>query len=109
MGTEKTRLTLELTPWLEHRLKAAAHIRGMSISQYCVEAIDNELTRDEAEGFPRRGFKPGTIDRMVALRKEIFEGKKLPGDSVELLREARAIREKDMDRWAGGEERPEQQ
>ncbi len=74
----------------------------MSISQYCVGAIDNELARDAEEGYPKRGFKPGAVDRMVALRKEISEGKKLPGDSVELLREARAIREKQMEGWAGG-------
>ncbi len=109
MDAKKTRITLELTPWLERRLKAAADIRGMTMSQYCVEAIDNELARDEAEGFPRRGFKPGAIDRMVALRKEIFGGKKLPGDSVELLREARAMREKEMDGWTSREERLEQQ
>ena len=109
MDTEKTRITLELAPWLERRLKAAADIRGMSMSQYCVEAIDNELARDEAEGFPKRSLNREAIDRMVALRKEIFGGKKLPGDSVELLREARAIREKEMDGWTSKEGRPEQQ
>ena len=74
----------------------------MTMSQYCVEAIDNELARDEAEGLPKRGLNRESIERMAALRKEIFGGKKLPGDSAGLIREARAIREKDMDRWAGG-------
>ena len=75
MDTEKTRLTLELTPWLERRLKAAANIRGMTMSQYCVEAIDNELARDEAEGFPKRGLNRESIERMAALRKKSLEAK----------------------------------
>ena len=78
MDAKKTRITLELTPWLERRLKAAADTRGMTMSQYCVEAIDNELARDEAEDFPKHGFKPGAIDRMVALRKEIFGARNCP-------------------------------
>ena len=109
MDTEKVRITLALTPWLERRLKAAADIRGMTMSQYCVEAIDKELARDETEGFPKRGLKPGAVDRFRQLQQESFGGKKLPGNSVELLREARAIREKEMEGWTGYEERPAQQ
>ena len=32
------------------------------------------------------------IDRLVSLREEIFQGRKLPGDSADFIREARESR-----------------
>ena len=94
------RITLELDPSLKHRLKAAAALKGVSMSQYCWAAVVRELARDEAKGAGGRSFDRQSFERLAELRREIFGGKPLPGNSVDLIREAREIREKEMDGWA---------
>ena len=48
MEAKKKRLTLDLDPALQRRLKAVAALKGISMRQYCQTAIDKELVRDEA-------------------------------------------------------------
>ena len=55
MEAKKKRLTLDLDPPLQRRLKVVAALKGISMRQYCQTAIDKELARDEAqtvEGLP---------------------------------------------------------
>ena len=65
--------------------------------RYCLGAIGKELDRDEASGVPGRGFNREAFERLVAHREELFGGQPLPGDSVELLREARETRDAEME------------
>ncbi len=92
MAVEKNRLTLDLDPRLEHRLKTTAALRGVSMVQYCQSAIDKELARDEARGVVPLPFGHEAIDRLVALRKATFGGEPLSGDSAEFIREDREAR-----------------
>ncbi len=89
MDVKKKRLTLDLDPGLQRRLKAVAALKGVSMRQYCQTAIEKELASDEADEAGRPDF---AIERMLALKDEIFQGRKLPGDSVEFIREARESR-----------------
>ena len=90
MEVKKKRLTLDLDPALQRRLKAVAALKGMSMRQYCQDAIEKELAKDdEASEVRRPSF---AIERMLALKNEIFQGRKLPGDSAEFIREARESR-----------------
>ena len=89
MDTKKKRLTLDLDPPLQRRLKAIAALKGISMRQYCQTAIDRELTRDEAQGLTTLPFGHEALDRLAALQTEIFQGRTLPEDSAEFIREAR--------------------
>ena len=44
METKKKRLTLDLVPTFQRRLKAIAALKGVSMRGYCQAAIDRELT-----------------------------------------------------------------
>ena len=92
MESKRKRLTLDLDPPVQRRLKAVAAIKGISMRQYCLTAITRELSTDEAEGLLNLPFGHEALDRLDTLSKDIFGDKILPGDSVEFIREARESR-----------------
>lgn len=64
MEDKKKRLTLDLDPPVQRRLKAVAALKGVSMRRYCLTAIDREPARDEASGALAGSFN---IERLVAL------------------------------------------
>ncbi len=88
MEVGNNQLVLDLDPEARRRLAAAAALKGVSVRRYCLSAIDRELTRDEASG---SSFVKSDHESFAELRQEIFKGKPLPGNSVDLPREAREI------------------
>jgi hypothetical protein len=92
MDSKKKRLTLDLDLPLQRRLKAVSALKGISMRQYCQTAIEKELTKDEAQGLTALAFGQEALDRLEALQSKIFQGRTLPGDSAELIREARTSR-----------------
>ena len=96
MGTKRTRLTLELALDVHERLQAAAARKGVSLGQYCRAAIYEALVKDEPNGeqLPRM-----TIEDVIAWRKQIYGDRVLPGSSVDLIREAREERDRQMESW----------
>lgn len=99
-AAKKKRLTLDLDPPFQRRLKAVAALKGVSMRQYCEVAIGRELTKDEADGVSG-GASSERPDHEVfaALRWQIFGGKPLPGNSADLIREAREIRDAETEGW----------
>ena len=93
MEARKKRLTLDLDPAFQRRLKVAAALKGISIRRYCQTALNKELTWDEATG--AAGILSGRPDHELfpELRQEIFGSKPLPGTSADLIREARRLRD----------------
>ena len=89
MQAKKKRLTLDIDPPVQRRLKAMAALKGVSMRRYCLAAIDRELARDEANGALTGAFD---IENLVALQEEAFGDKILPGDGAEFIREARESR-----------------
>lgn len=89
MQVKKKRLTLDIDPPVQRRLKAVAALKGISMRRYCLAAIDKELTRDEANGAFVGSFN---IERLVDLQEEAFGDKVLPGDGAEFIRAARESR-----------------
>ena len=89
MGEQMKRLTLDLDPPVQRRLKAVAALKGVSMSRYCIAATNRELARDEADGAPTGTFN---IERLIALQEEAFGDNVLPGDGAEVIREARESR-----------------
>ena len=92
MEAKKKRLTLDLDPLVQRRLKAVAAIKGISMRQYCLTAINREMSTDEAQGIIDLPFGHAPLDRLDTLRKEIFGDQILPGSSVDFIREARESR-----------------
>ena len=88
----KKRLTLDLDPPVHRRLKAVAALKGVSMRSYCLAAIDRELARDEANGIGGVFSEKPDHELFWELRQDVFGGKPLPGDSADLIREAREIR-----------------
>ena len=100
MEIKKKRLTLDLDPAFQRRLKAISALKGVSMRRYCQAAIDRELTRDEANGLGGLLYDKPDHELFAELQKEIFGDKTLPGNSADLIREAREIRDAEMERWA---------
>ena len=51
-------------------------------------------------GCLRRRFDRQSFERVVARREELFGGRPLPGDSVDLIREARELRDDEVENWS---------
>ncbi len=56
--------------------------------------------RDEANGLSTQRFDRQSFERIVARRAELFGSKPLPGDSADLIREARETRDAETEKWA---------
>jgi hypothetical protein len=92
MEAKKKRLTLDLNPPVQRRLKAVAALKGISMRQYCLTAIGKELAMDEANGALGQPSGQSDAERFAELREEYFGGKVLPGSGVDFIREARESR-----------------
>ena len=97
---KKKRLTLDLDPTFQRRLKAISALKGVSMRGYCQVAIDRELTRDEASGFDGLLSEKPDHELFAELRQEVFGGKPLAGSSTDLIREARETRDAEIEGWA---------
>ena len=100
MEAKKKRLTLDLDPAFQRRLKVIAALKGVSMRRYCQTAIDRELTKDEASGAGALLDEKPDHAMFAELRQEIFGGKPLPGNSADLIREARELRDAETKGWA---------
>ena len=100
MEPEKKTLTLDLDPDFQRRLEAVAALKGVSMSRYCRTAIGRELTKDEANGVIASPVGRPDHELFAELRQEIFGGEPLPGNSADLLREARDSRDAEIAGWA---------
>ena len=74
MEAKKIRLTMDLDPVFQRRLETAAA--------------------------PSHRFNRQSFESVVARRRELFAGRPLPGDSADLIREAREIRDAQIENWA---------
>ena len=78
MVVKKKRLTLDLEPTFQRRLKVVAALKGVTMRQYCYTAIDRELALDEAQGIagPVSGWSDA--ERFEELQKEVLRGQGAP-------------------------------
>ena len=95
MNSKKSRLVLEVEPEFKGRLQEAASAKGMSMSKYCMSAIDKEMAKDRADDLPPRM----TIEDLIARQKRVYGDRVLPGSSVDLIHEAREERDQQMESW----------
>ena len=97
MEVKKKRLTLDLEPTFQRRLKVVAAIKGVTMRQYCYTAIDRELAQDEANGIVGPASSRSDAERFQELQKKYFGDKVLPGSGAEFIREAREARDAQLE------------
>ena len=48
MTTKRSRFTIDMDPAFQKRLKVMAALKGTTMRQYCLTAVEKELDKDEA-------------------------------------------------------------
>lgn len=88
---ERVTLDIEVSAELRERLDAVAARKGVAPRAYCAAAVEEALARDAGVGAAVGGrpLSREAVERMRALKREIFKGGKLPGNSVDIIREER--------------------
>ena len=102
MPPKRKRFTLDMDPEVQIRLKVAAALKRVSMRRYCLDAIEKELAKEDIPPAESPGMTEESFESLLSLRDEIFQGRTLHGDSTELIREARELRDKDLERLSGG-------
>ena len=92
MQAKKKRLTLDMDPGFQRRLKATAALKGVSMREYCLSAIDRELAKDEVREQKREQIDLPLSERFKKHGKEVIGDHVLPGNSADLIREGREER-----------------
>ena len=90
-------LPLDLDPTFQRRLRAIAVLKEVSMRGNCQAATDRELTKDEASGMGGLLYDKPDHELFAELRQAIFGSKPLPGSSADLIREAREIRDAEIE------------
>ena len=98
MVANKKRFTLDLDPDFQKRLKVAAALKGISMRQYCLAAIEAELGQEQDINLAGHTLSEEGLNRIAALRNEIFGGVPLLEDSADLIREERELRSIELER-----------
>ncbi len=101
MVANKKRFTLDLDPDFQRRLKVAAALKGISMRQYCVAAIEAEMAQEQHIKLAANTLSEEGLNRIAALRDEIFGGVALLEDSADLIREERELRTEEIERRSG--------
>ena len=99
MEAKKKRLTLDLDPAFQRRLKVISAIKGVSMRRYCQITIDRELTKGDANEGTRLLYGKPDHESFAEPRQEIFGGKPLPGSSADLIKEARQLKDAENEGW----------
>ena len=88
-NNNKSRFTLDMTPELRTRLKIAAAQKGVTMRQYSLSAIEQQLEREGVVVLASGSFDHDAIDDAKALLQAVFGRRRLTDDSPELIRQAR--------------------
>ena len=97
-GGDTKRLTLEIESSVRDRLLEIARHRGVGIGEVCQDAFEREIAENEinpGEPAPR----PYDFDDLFAFRDHLLGDQFFPGDSVDIIRESRALRSVQMEEW----------
>ena len=90
MSEAKKSVEIALDEETGQRLKDAATRKGVSVEQYCSEAIFKELNSEASN-------QKFSAEGMIAAGEMIFRGRLSVPDSAELIREAREERQREIE------------
>jgi hypothetical protein len=91
-SNNKSRFTLDMTPELRTRLKIAAARKRVTMRQYSLSAIEQQLEKEGVGVIASGSFDHGAIEKARALQQVVFGKRRLTDDSTELIRQAREDR-----------------
>ena len=100
MEAKKKRLTLLLEPDAQRRLQDAAARQGVSVPVFCRTAIEAALDNTAAAQNGSADWWRAVLDESALLQKEILGDHVLPGDSTDIIREAREERTRQLESLA---------
>jgi len=92
----KSRFTLDMTPELRMRLKVAAARKGITMRQYSLSALEQQLEKDEVGVLASGAFNRKTVEKAEALQNLVFGKRTLTDESTELIRQAREERARQL-------------
>jgi hypothetical protein len=75
---KRKRLTIDLDPPIQRRLKVIAALKGISMRRYCLGAIEKELAVDESEEAKALPFGEEALNHLSSLQAEVFGGRQVP-------------------------------
>ena len=97
MQAKKKRLTLDMDPAFQRRLKATAALKGVSMRQYCLSAIDRELVKDQLDEDKGLNSATPASNQYTISRHGRSGDLVLTGDLVEVLKKAREVRDAEIE------------
>lgn len=97
MVTTRTRLTIDVTPELRRRIKMAAAARDLSVRQYVVELLEENVREGPAVRTLKGRLVTGAmIEELDRTREAVMRGRVFSDDSADLINEARAQRSEEL-------------
>ena len=97
--SKHTEITLTVPVEICERLKVVSARKGMPVEEYCELAVTVELVNDEEKSSAKPSNQRLTPLELKARRKARFGDYVFPGEAADLIREARAIRDAQMEKW----------
>jgi len=79
-------------PKIRRQIKAVAAQKDISVSEYCLRAITNQLVREKEIDREETGRLKTAIEKAQKFQTEVFGGKVFSVSSAELIRESRESR-----------------
>ncbi|HEX6799324.1 MAG TPA: hypothetical protein VF116_16565 [Ktedonobacterales bacterium] len=98
--SKRPRLTIDISPQLRRRIKAAAALRDMTVREYVAqileEAVPEEPAGREGQTEHLHRLSPEGVQRLFETSKRIMRGRVFTDDSTDLLSEAREERMEEL-------------
>ena len=80
-------------PLIRRRIKIAAAQKDISVSEYCLQAITDQLAREAEMGLERNDFSlEAALEKAKRFQAKTFGGRSFRVSSGDLIREARKER-----------------
>lgn len=92
MSSENKSISIALDAETEWLLKAAAALNGMSVEKFCLAAIEERAEKTVFPNGRNAAFTEESLKKLAETRERIFNGRTLPGNSADYIREAREAR-----------------
>ena len=90
-GGDTRKLTLEVQASVRDRLLEIAKHKGVGIGEVCLDAFEREIAENEINPVAPAP-QPYDFDDLFAFRDYLLGDQFFPGDSVDIIREGRALR-----------------
>jgi uncharacterized protein (DUF1778 family) len=99
-ASKRPRLTIDISPQMRRRIKAAAALRDMTVREYIErileEAVPKEPVHESEQAEYLHHLSPEGVQRLLETSERIMRGRVFTDDSTDLLREAREERTEEL-------------